>query len=376
MSDGDRRATGADAREPVLSVRDLETRFHTEEGVVTAVDGTSFDLREGETLGIVGESGSGKSVTALSIMGLVDSPGEVEAGEVRYRGEDLLQKSERELRSVRGDDVAMVFQDPMTSLNPVYTVGEQIARVVRQHRDVSNAAARERAIELMADVGIPEPESRVDSYPHEFSGGMRQRVLLAMAISCDPDVLIADEPTTALDVTIEAQIFEVLDDLRETYGMSVILITHDLGVVAGTCDRVLVAYAGNIVERASVDDLFENPRHPYTRGLLRSMPRLRASASRLTPIEGSVPNLSALPPGCNFHPRCPHATEVCREYDPELREVAPDRDAACIHARGYGDVPARRDDESTGGEPTGPATADGGRTPPTAGDDAGGDDDA
>jgi len=340
--------------DPILEVEDLATRFYTDEGVVEAVDGVSFDLYEGETVGIVGESGSGKSVTAMSIMGLIDSPGRVEEGTIRYRGEDLLERSESGIREIRGGEISMIFQDPMTSLNPVYTVGEQISRVIRQHRDVSQSEARARAVELMGDVGIPEAESRVDNYPHQFSGGMRQRALIAMAISCEPEILIADEPTTALDVTIEAQIFDVLEELQETYGMSVILITHDLGVVAGTAERVNVMYAGRIVERADVDALFENPRHPYTRGLMRSIPRLHGSADRLEPIAGSVPNPAALPSGCSFHPRCPHATELCRGYDPELREVEPGREAACVHARGYGGP----DERATGsGEPV---AADGG----------------
>ena len=355
----ERRADDA----PVLSVSNLVTRFDTETGTVKAVDGVSFDLHDGEMLGIVGESGSGKSVTALSILGLVESPGRIERGTVSYRGEDLLEKSDATLRDVRGNDIAMVFQDPMSSLNPVFTVGTQISRVVREHTDRSEAEARTRAVELMTDVGIPDADSRVDDYPHQFSGGMRQRVLLAMAISCDPDVLIADEPTTALDVTIEAQIFEVLDDLQAKYGMSVVLITHDLGVVAGTCDRVAVAYAGRIVERAAVDDLFENPRHPYTRGLMRSIPRLRADADRLTPIEGTVPNLTALPSGCSFHPRCPHATTVCTQYDPEMRTVAPEREAACLHARGYGAVDGDRETPAPGPDGRDDVAADGGAEP-------------
>jgi oligopeptide/dipeptide ABC transporter ATP-binding protein len=321
--------------DPVLEVDDLETRFYTEEGVVEAVDSNSFTLYEGEMLGIVGESGSGKSVTAMSIMGLIDDPGRIEGGSIRYRGEELLTRSNREMRRIRGNDIAMVFQDPMTSLNPVFTVGSQISRVVRKHMGLSKSAARERTIELLGDVGIPEPAARVDDYPHQFSGGMRQRVLIAMAISCEPDVLIADEPTTALDVTIEAQIFEVLEDLQEKYGMSVILITHDLGVVAGTCDRVAVVYAGQVVERATVAELFDSPRHPYTRGLMRSIPKLRHDEARLTPIEGKIPDLTALPSGCSFHPRCDHATEDCRRVDPELREVAPGRQAACLNAHGY-----------------------------------------
>jgi peptide/nickel transport system ATP-binding protein len=345
----------------ILSVRDLATYFYTEEGTVKAVDGVSFDLHEGETLGIVGESGSGKSVTALSVMNIVDSPGRVESGEVRYRGDDLLQRSEEEIRSIRGADISMVMQDPMTSLNPVFTVGYQISRVIREHESASKADAREQAVSLMREVGIPDAESRYDEYPHQFSGGMRQRILIAMAISCGPDVLILDEPTTALDVTIEAQIFDLIEELQAERNMSVILITHDLGVVAGVCDRVAVFYAGTVVERAPVDDLYENPKHPYTRGLMRSIPRLTTDIDRLSVIEGSVPNPAALPSGCSFHPRCPHATEECTEYDPELREVAPDREVACIHARGYDrtDPTAapttdtdRRSDSGDSGDPT------------------------
>ncbi len=347
--------------EPILEVRDLVTRFYTEAGTVKAVDGSSFEIQEGKTLGVVGESGSGKSVTALSVMGLIDSPGRIEGGEIRYKGEELREKSEAEMREIRGNEVAMVFQDPMTSLNPVYTVGQQIRRVIRTHQDLPAAAIEDRAIELMADVGIPEPEARVDDYPHQFSGGMRQRALLAMAISCDPDLLIADEPTTALDVTIETQIFNVLDELQEKYGMSIMLITHDLGVVAGTCDTVAVAYAGRIVERGGVDELFANPRHPYTRGLMRSIPRLRADTDRLTPIEGDVPNLTRLPPGCSFHPRCPHATEACTEYDPEMRTVEQGRDVACLHADGYGEIPAREEaGAGKGDQNDGTAVTDGG----------------
>ena len=355
MSSNTTPETTAEA-ETILEVEDLVTRFYTDEGTVEAVDGVSFDLREGETVGIVGESGSGKSVTAMSVMGLIDSPGRVEGGTIRYRGENLLEKSDAEMRDVRGSEISMIFQDPMTSLNPVYTVGEQIARVIRRHQDVGKKEAKAQAAELMTDVGIPEAESRVEDYPHEFSGGMRQRALIAMAISCDPEILIADEPTTALDVTIEAQIFDVLDDLQEKYGMSIVLITHDLGVVAGTAERVNVMYAGRIVESADVDALFETPRHPYTRGLMRSIPRLHGSVDRLAPIEGNVPNPAALPEGCSFHPRCPHATDICRQFDPELREVEPGREAACVHARGYGspDGPARGSGEAV--------AADGGAT--------------
>ncbi|MEF8799645.1 MAG: ABC transporter ATP-binding protein [Halolamina sp.] len=347
--------------DPILEVNDLVTRFYTEAGTVKAVDGSSFEIYEGQTLGVVGESGSGKSVTALSVMQLIDNPGRIEDGEILYKGTELREKSEAEMREIRGNEIAMVFQDPMTSLNPVYTVGQQIRRVIRTHQDLSTEGIESRAIELMSDVGIPEPEARVDDYPHQFSGGMRQRALLAMAISCDPDLLIADEPTTALDVTIETQIFNVLDDLQEKYGMSIMLITHDLGVVAGTCDTVAVAYAGRIVERGGVDELFANPRHPYTRGLMRSIPRLRADTDRLTPIEGDVPNLTALPPGCSFHPRCPHATEECVEYNPEMREVEAGRDVACLHARGYGEIPSPAD-QAAGEDGTreGTAVTDGG----------------
>jgi oligopeptide/dipeptide ABC transporter ATP-binding protein len=322
--------------EPILEVDDLATSFETERGTVNAVDGVSFSLDREETMGIVGESGSGKSVTALSIMGLIDSPGRIERGTVRYRGEDLLEKSEQEMQEIRGAEIAMIFQDPLNSLNPVLSVGEQIERVIRTHQDRSNAEARDEAIDLLDRVGIPSPAERIDDYPHQFSGGMQQRALIAMAISCNPSVLIADEPTTALDVTIEAQIFELLDDLQSEFGMSTILITHDLGVVAGACDDVSVMYGGQMVERASVDELFADPRHPYTRGLLRSIPRPAAGETELRTIEGDVPDPVSLPGGCSFHPRCPHATADCREHDPELREAVAGHDVACLNAAGYG----------------------------------------
>ena len=327
--------TGTDS---ILNVENLVTRFYIEEGVVNAVNDVSFELNKGETIGIVGESGSGKSVTAMSIIGLIDSPGQVEQGVIDYRGEDLLEKSEKELRSIRGNKISMIFQDPMTSLNPVFTVGEQIKRVILKHQDMSKKEAKERTIELLADVGIPDPQSRYSSYPHQFSGGMRQRALIAMAISCEPDILIADEPTTALDVTIEAQIFDLINDLKEKYEMSVILITHDLSVVADTCDRVAIMYGGQIVERADIDDIFLDPRHPYTRGLLRSMPSLSSTLDRLEEIGGEIPDPISLPNGCSFHPRCPHATQECVKYDPELREVEPGHQAACIYAQGYGSI--------------------------------------
>jgi peptide/nickel transport system ATP-binding protein len=345
--DRDPAVPDADA-DPVLSVRDLATYFHTEEGVVKAVDGVSYDLYPGETLGIVGESGSGKSVSAMSVLNLVGSPGRVERGEIRFRGRNLLELDERALRDVRGNQISLVLQDPMSSLNPVDTVGYQIARVVRRHQGLSKRAARDRAVELIDEMGIPEPESRVDEYPHQLSGGMRQRVLLAMAMSCEPDVLILDEPTTALDVTIEAQIFDLVEELQTARDVAVVLITHDLGVVAGACDRVAVFYAGRIVERAPVDELFARPKHPYTRGLMRSIPRLNADVDRLTPIDGTVPNLADLPDGCSFHPRCPHATDHCEEYDPELRDVG-GSEVACLHASGYGSL-SSGDGGRTGGD--------------------------
>lgn len=339
--------------EKLLEVDDVVTQFETEEGTVEAVNGISFSLEENETLGIVGESGSGKSVTALTIMQLIESPGQMVSGDVYYRGEPLSEKSEKELQSIRGEEIAMIFQDPMTSLNPVFTIGFQIQRVIRTHSDMTKSEAKAKTIELLDQVGIPDPEERLDDYPHQFSGGMRQRVLIAMAISRQPDILIADEPTTALDVTIEAQIFDLLDDISEEYGMSVILITHDLGVVAGACDRLAVMYSGRMVEKASTDALFDRPRHPYTRGLLRSIPRLGSGVDELDTISGSVPNPANLPTGCSFHPRCPHATEECKEVDPELRPITSKHEAACLHTPGW-----MTSKEETSGEDL--ATTDGG----------------
>lgn len=322
---------------PILRVRDLVTQFGTKEGVVHAVNGVSFDIQEGEFFGIVGESGSGKSVTAMSILQLIDDGGRIVSGDIYYRGENLIGKSEKEMLEIRGNKISMIFQDPLSSLNPVLTVGEQIGRIIRKHKNKSKHEARENAIKLLEDVGIPEPESRIDDYPHQFSGGMRQRIMISMAISCNPDILIADEPTTALDVTIEAQIFDLLRDLQNQYGMTIILITHDLGVIAGTCDRVAVMYAGNFVERAELKELFENPKHPYTRGLLRSIPTLDTTPDeRLDLIEGEIPDPSNLPSGCNFNPRCPHANVKCTKYDPDLREISDNHYAACIRLRGYG----------------------------------------
>jgi oligopeptide transport system ATP-binding protein len=309
-----------------MEVKDLVTKFYTQEGTVHAVNGISYKLEEGETLGVVGESGSGKSVHALSIMGLIPSPpGKVENGEVTFRGRDLLKLSKEEMRLVRGAEIAMIFQDPMTSLNPVLTVGSQITEALKLHMGMSNREARKRAAELLALVGIPDSESRLDDYPHQFSGGMRQRVMIAMGLSCNPKMLIADEPTTALDVTIQAQILDLVKRLREEFGMAIIWVSHDLGVVAGIADTVQVMYAGTIVERGPVGDVFADTRHPYTLGLLSSLPRLdeRGEEQRLTSIEGSPPDMRNAIVGCPFAPRCPYRKDVCLEFTPPL-EVVPD----------------------------------------------------
>ena len=310
--------TDAASSDPVLDVRNLHAYFHTEAGVGRAVDGVSFQLERGQTMGLVGESGCGKSVAALSVLRLVSPPGRIESGEIRLAGSDLLQLPEGEMRKVRGDSVAMIFQEPMTSLNPVLTCGSQIAEAVRLHQGVSAREARIRAIEMMHHVGIPAPEQRVDEYPHQLSGGMRQRVMIAMALSCNPDVLIADEPTTALDVTIQAQILDLLQRLQEEFHMAVLLITHDLGVVAEVADHVAVMYAGKIVETSPTAQLFANPRHPYTRGLLRSIPHLDRQVDRLEVIPGRVPEATAFPAGCRFAPRCPLAEDTCRSRTAEL----------------------------------------------------------
>jgi len=318
-------------------VRNLKTFFATRRGEVRSVDDVSFTIEQGETLSLVGESGCGKSVTALSMMRLVSAPGRVVGGEVLFEGRDLLKLSPAEMRAIRGDDIAMIFQDPMTSLNPVYTVGEQIAEAIRLHRKVSKREAWNQAIEAMRDVTIPAPEIRAKTYPHEMSGGMRQRVMIAMALACDPKLLIADEPTTALDVTIQAQILELLTELREKRHLALLLITHDLGVVAETSDRVAVMYAGKIVEEASAKELFKHPRHPYTEGLLRAVPRLdeqrEGRRKRLQTIEGVVPNPLELPPGCRFAPRCPHAQGTCSEGEIELIPVSDQHLSRCIRVR-------------------------------------------
>ena len=321
------------AQDPLLEVRDLRTYFHTEEGVARAVDGVSFAVGQGQTLGLVGESGCGKSVSAFSIMRLVpDPPGRIEAGQILLRGRDLLALDEEEMSRVRGDDIAMIFQEPMTSLNPVLTCGFQIAEAVVLHQQVPMQEARARAVEMLQLVGIPAPEQRIDEYPHQLSGGMRQRVMIAMALSCNPDVLIADEPTTALDVTIQAQILALLESLQESLQMAIVMITHDLGVIAETADQVAVMYAGQIVEYAETQSLFARPRHPYTRGLLRSIPRLDDEQERLDIIPGVVPDARAFPPGCRFAPRCPLADDHCRAEAPSLAEIEPVHWASCWKA--------------------------------------------
>ncbi len=318
---------------PLLEVRDLATHFATEGGVHRAVDGVSFSVAPGRTLGIVGESGCGKSVTSLSIMGLVPEPPGIRAGgEILYRGEDLTKKSRREMEELRGAKLSMIFQEPMTSLNPVYRVGDQIVEGLIRHRGLSKAAARARAIEMLRLVRIPSPETRVDAWPHEMSGGMRQRVMIAMALACEPDLLIADEPTTALDVTIQAQILELMRDLQARLGTAIILITHDLGVIAESADDVAVMYAGKVVEKAPVKALFADAQHPYTLGLMASIPRLDADRRRLSTIEGMVPAPDAMPAGCRFAPRCPLADQRCREREPALRELSPGHEAACWKA--------------------------------------------
>jgi oligopeptide transport system ATP-binding protein len=298
----------------LLEVKNLRTTFRTEDGPVTAVNGLSFSLAAGETLGIVGESGSGKSVTALSIMRLLARNATVSADAIRFNGEDLQSKSEAEMRKIRGHEIAMIFQDPMTSLNPVITVGEQIAEAVRLHLDLSRAQAWDKAVEMLENVRIPSARSRAKDYPHQFSGGMRQRVMIAMALSCNPKVLIADEPTTALDVTIQAQILELMSEMQSATGTAIIMITHDLGIVAEVCRNVLVMYGGNLVEYGSATQIFKEPRMPYTQGLLASLPRLDATErQRLRPIKGQPPNLLSLPPGCAFAPRCDRRMPVCEQ---------------------------------------------------------------
>jgi oligopeptide/dipeptide ABC transporter ATP-binding protein len=306
--------------ERLLDVEDLSVQFATEDGLVRAVDGVSFELERGQVLGVVGESGSGKSVTAMTIMGLTRGVNARFEGSVQYQGKDLLKISDAEMQDYRGNEIGMIFQDPMTSLNPVYRVGEQIVEAIQAHEDVDKRSARRRSVELLRQVGIPNPETRVDDFPHQFSGGMRQRAMIAMALSCNPAILIADEPTTALDVTIQAQIVELIGRLKDDFNSAVIMITHDLGVVADIADEILVMYAGRVVERASTRDLFYDPQMPYTWGLLGSIPRLdRPRPERLYSIKGTPPSLINLPKGCKFRPRCPHAFDKCME-EPRLEQ--------------------------------------------------------
>lgn len=320
------------SNEKLIDVNDLTTYFHTEEGVVKAVDGVSFEIYPSETLGIVGESGCGKSVTCLSIMRLIESPpGKIEKGEIIFDGNDLTKFSQAQMRKIRGNDISMIFQEPMTSLNPVYTVGDQIMEAILIHKDVNKKEARQQSINMLTKVGIPLPEQRVDEYPHQLSGGMRQRVMIAMALSCDPKLLIADEPTTALDVTIQAQILELMKGLKDQFGMAIMLITHDLGVIAEVSDRVAVMYAGKIVEYADVETLYGNPKHPYTWGLMHSIPHIEKDLDRLEAIPGNVPNPLNFPTGCKYNTRCPFATDKCREDEPEIEEIEEGHYVSCWH---------------------------------------------
>jgi len=320
--------------EPLLEIRGLKTHFTTEGGIVQAVDGVDISIARGETLGVVGESGCGKTVTALSVLKLIAMPpGRIVAGQILYQGRDLAPLSTAEMDRIRAKDIAMVFQEPMTSLNPVYTIGEQIAEVLRRHEGLSRKAALERTIEMLRLVQIPNPDKRVHDYPHQFSGGMRQRVMIAMALSCSPKLLIADEPTTALDVTIQAQILELLQEMKSRFGMAIMLITHAMGVVAETAQRVVVMYAGKVIEEAPVEALFADPKHPYTQGLIRSIPRIDTAATRkarLEAIPGVVPSLLKPPPGCRFAARCKHAMPRCRDAVPPLLEVGGGHKVACV----------------------------------------------
>lgn len=321
--------------EKILEVKNLKTYYSTDNGTARAVDGVSFSLGRNRTLGIVGESGCGKSVTALSIMRLVPMPpGYFAGGEIFWKGSDLLKISEDEMRKLRGNDIAMIFQEPMSSLNPVYTCGNQIVEQILLHQDLSGKEAKGLAVEMLRHVGIPNPSERFEAYPHELSGGMRQRVMIAMALSCNPALLIADEPTTALDVTVQAQILELIGKLQADTGMSVILITHDFGVIAELCEDVLVMYASKVVEEGRVSQIFSDPLHPYTKGLLKSIPRIGSKQQRLNVIEGNVPSATRLPDGCRFANRCPLADELCRKVEPQLEEYDPGHKAACwkIHA--------------------------------------------
>lgn len=316
--------------EKLLEIKNMKTSFYTHLGEVQAVRGVSFSLNKGEALGIVGESGSGKSVTSMSIMKLLQHPGKIKEGEMIFKGEDVVKKSAKDMLKIRGNEIAMVFQDPMTSLNPVYTIGNQIMEAIKRHQNLNKSEARKKAIEMLKLVGIPSPEKRIDCYPHEFSGGMRQRAMIAIALSCQPDLLIADEPTTALDVTIQAQILELMKELKNKVNTSIILITHDLGVVADVCSRIIVMYGGLIMEEGTTRDIFYNPKHPYTMGLLKSIPRVNVGErNRLIPIEGTPPDLLNPPTGCSFAARCPYAMNVCIQECPSYYEIDNKHRAMC-----------------------------------------------
>ncbi|MFV0306708.1 MAG: ABC transporter ATP-binding protein [Desertimonas sp.] len=317
--------------DPVLAVENLSVDFITDAGWATVVDDVSFEIGHGETLGIVGESGSGKTVTSLAIMGLVPQPpGRISNGAIKLEGRDLLSLKRRELEDVRGDDLAMIFQEPMTSLNPAYTVGDQIAETLRRHRGIGRSASKKQAVEMLSRVHIPNAARRASSYPHEFSGGMRQRVMIAMALCCEPKLLIADEPTTALDVTVQAQVLELIKEIQEETGAAILFITHDLGVVADVCDRVVVMYAGQVIESAPAVELYGTPAHPYTDGLMRSMPAMAARSGELYSITGHPPMVGGFPDGCRFHPRCPHVTDNCREGHIDLVTVSPTQASRCV----------------------------------------------
>lgn len=317
----------------LLEVKGLKTYFFTDDGIVKAVDGVSFPIRHGEVLGLVGESGCGKSVASLSILRLIDKPGKIVDGEIIFKGEDLLKKTEEQMRKIRGSEIAMIFQEPMTSLNPVFTIGNQISEAILLHQDIGEEEAKKRTIELLRLVGIPEPAKRFDQYPHELSGGMRQRVMIAMAISCNPDLLISDEATTALDVTIQAQILELMKDLQKKIGMAILFITHDLALVAEMANDIAVTYTGKIVEYSDSRTIFKKPKHPYTYGLIRSVPNLLSGETKveLPAIEGMVPSPFRMPHGCHFSPRCPFATDVCNKEMPELGEILTGHIVRCFH---------------------------------------------
>lgn len=319
-----------DNRDYILEINNLKTSFYTHVGEVQAVRGISFKMNKGDVMGIVGESGSGKSVTALSVMKLIDSPGKIKEGSIIFDGKDITNYTENQMSNIRGNDIAMIFQDPMTSLNPVFKIKDQMVEVIERHQKLGKHQATERALEMLRLVGIPEPERRINSYPHEFSGGMRQRAMIATALSCSPKLLIADEPTTALDVTIQAQILDIMRDISVKTGTSIILITHDLGVIAETCNDLIVMYGGMPMEMGSVEDIFASPQHPYTQGLLKSVPRMdREQKERLKPIAGSPPDLLKPPAGCPFSTRCPHVMQICKEQPAPMFKVSEDHTSAC-----------------------------------------------